>query len=68
MIRRAGSPTRILSRNGAISASTYRADPPQRYSANYPEYRARRGIVRRAKLFYLQNRVGSKATRIKEKK
>ena len=28
----------------------------------------RRGIVRRAKLFYLQNRVGSKATRIKEKK
>src|ERR1700724_3261422 len=28
----------------------------------------RRGIVRRAKLFYLQNRVGSKATRIKENK
>ena len=28
----------------------------------------RRGIVRRAKLFYLQDRVGSKATRIKEKK
>ena len=28
----------------------------------------RRGLVRRAKLFYLQERVGSKATRIKEKK
>jgi large subunit ribosomal protein L19 len=28
----------------------------------------RRGIVRRAKLFYLQSRVGSKATRIKESK
>jgi large subunit ribosomal protein L19 len=28
----------------------------------------RRGIVRRAKLFYLQDRVGSKATRIKESK
>lgn len=28
----------------------------------------RRGIVRRAKLFYLQDRVGSKATRIKENK
>ena len=28
----------------------------------------RRGIVRRAKLFYLQERVGSKATRIKENK
>ena len=28
----------------------------------------RRGRVRRAKLFYLQERVGSKATRIKEKK
>jgi large subunit ribosomal protein L19 len=28
----------------------------------------RRGVVRRAKLFYLQDRVGSKATRIKEKK
>lgn len=28
----------------------------------------RRGLVRRAKLFYLQDRVGSKATRIKEKK
>src|SRR5579864_1619483 len=28
----------------------------------------RRGVVRRAKLFYLQERVGSKATRIKEKK
>src|SRR5579864_6823218 len=28
----------------------------------------RRGRVRRAKLFYLQSRVGSKATRIKERK
>ncbi|MBC5823916.1 MAG: 50S ribosomal protein L19 [Candidatus Eremiobacteraeota bacterium] len=28
----------------------------------------RRGLVRRAKLFYLQSRIGSKATRIKEKK
>ena len=28
----------------------------------------RRGLVRRAKLFYLQDRVGSKATRIKKKK
>ncbi len=28
----------------------------------------RRGLVRRAKLYYLQERVGSKATRIKEKK
>ena len=28
----------------------------------------RRGLVRRAKLFYLQDRVGSKATRIKERK
>jgi large subunit ribosomal protein L19 len=28
----------------------------------------RRGHVRRAKLFYLQDRVGSKATRIKEQK
>ena len=28
----------------------------------------RRGLVRRAKLFYLQDRVGSKATRIKESK
>ncbi len=28
----------------------------------------RRGLVRRAKLYYLQDRVGSKATRIKEKK
>jgi large subunit ribosomal protein L19 len=28
----------------------------------------RRGLVRRAKLFYLQDRVGNKATRIKEKK
>ncbi|HME82112.1 MAG TPA: 50S ribosomal protein L19 [Candidatus Eremiobacteraceae bacterium] len=28
----------------------------------------RRGSVRRAKLFYLQERVGSKATRIKEQK
>ena len=28
----------------------------------------RRGVVRRAKLFYLQERVGSKATRIKENK
>jgi len=28
----------------------------------------RHGLVRRAKLFYLQDRVGSKATRIKEKK
>ncbi len=28
----------------------------------------RRGMVRRAKLFYLQDRIGSKATRIKEKK
>lgn len=28
----------------------------------------RRGRVRRAKLFYLQSRVGSKATRIKEEK
>jgi large subunit ribosomal protein L19 len=28
----------------------------------------RQGSVRRAKLFYLQDRVGSKATRIKEKK
>ncbi len=28
----------------------------------------RRGVVRRAKLYYLQDRVGSKATRIKEKK
>jgi large subunit ribosomal protein L19 len=28
----------------------------------------RRGIVRRAKLYYLQERVGSKATRIKENK
>lgn len=28
----------------------------------------RRGSVRRAKLFYLQDRVGSKTTRIKEKK
>ncbi len=28
----------------------------------------RRGLVRRAKLYYLQDRVGNKATRIKEKK
>jgi len=28
----------------------------------------RRGVVRRAKLYYLQTRIGSKATRIKEKK
>jgi large subunit ribosomal protein L19 len=28
----------------------------------------RRGLVRRAKLFYLQDKVGAKATRIKEKK
>src|ERR1700736_5692575 len=28
----------------------------------------RRGLVRRAKLFYLQDRVGNKATRIKERK
>ena len=28
----------------------------------------RRGLVRRAKLFYLRSRIGSKATRIKEKK
>jgi large subunit ribosomal protein L19 len=28
----------------------------------------RRGVVRRAKLFYLQDRVGSKATRIRENK
>ncbi|MDQ2818164.1 MAG: 50S ribosomal protein L19 [Candidatus Eremiobacteraeota bacterium] len=28
----------------------------------------RRGLVRRAKLFYLQERIGSKATRIKGKK
>ena len=28
----------------------------------------RRGAVRRAKLFYLRTRIGSKATRIKEKK
>jgi large subunit ribosomal protein L19 len=28
----------------------------------------RRGLVRRAKLYYLQDRIGSKATRIKEKK
>jgi len=28
----------------------------------------RRGVVRRAKLFYLQERVGSKATRIRENK
>jgi large subunit ribosomal protein L19 len=28
----------------------------------------RRGLVRRAKLFYLQSRIGSKATRIKESK
>lgn len=28
----------------------------------------RRGAVRRAKLFYLRSRIGSKATRIKEKK
>ena len=28
----------------------------------------RRGVVRRAKLYYLQTRIGSKATRIKENK